>query len=99
MKALFVLVSVLLLGSCAGAPVMSGSIQSSFNGTTYSPGPTGPDDPRLRASQFYMNDDKSVPEPQAAPSPLRFGSADAVCAASCQARHYSAAYCNDACSH
>jgi len=98
MKALFVLVSVLLLCSCAGAPVMSGSVQSSFNGTTYSPGPTSADDPRLRGAQFYMNDDKSVPGPQAAPSALRFGSADPACAASCQARHYSAAYCNDACS-
>ena len=99
MKALSVLVPVLLLCSCAGAPVMSGSVQSSFNGTTYSPGPTSADDPRLRGAQFYMNDDKSAPEPQAASAPLRFGSIDAVCAASCQTHHYSAAYCNDACSH
>jgi hypothetical protein len=99
MKALFVLVSVLLLCSCAGAPVMSGSVQSSFNGTRYSPGPTSADDPRLRTSQFYMNDDKALPEPQAAPTPLRFGSVDSFCAASCEAHHYSAAYCNNACSH
>ena len=99
MKALLILVSVTLLCSCAGAPVMSGSIQSSFNGTTYSPGPTSADDPRLRSAQFYMNDDKSVSPPQAAPAPLRFGSVDAFCAASCQAHRYSAAYCNEACSH
>jgi hypothetical protein len=97
MKALFSVVSVLLLCSCAGAPVMNGSMQSSFNGTTYTSGPTSADDPRLRSPQFYMNDDKPPVQP-AAPAPFQFGSVDNFCAASCQSHHYSASYCNQACS-
>jgi hypothetical protein len=98
MKALLTVVSVLLLCSCAGAPVMNGSIQSSFNGTSYTSGPTSADDPRLRSPQFYMNDDKSPAVQPAAPAPFQFGSVDNFCAANCQAHHYSAAYCNQACS-
>lgn len=98
MKALITVVSVLLLCSCAGEPVMNGSVQSSFNGNTYTPGPTTADDPRLGSPQFYMNDDKSPAMQRAAPAPFQFGSVDNFCAANCQTRHYSAAYCTQACS-
>ena len=98
MKALLAAVSVLLLCSCAGAPVMNGSMQSSFNGNTYASGPTNAADPRLRSPQFYMNDDQSPAVQPAAPPPFQFGSVDNFCAANCQAHHYSAGYCNQACS-
>lgn len=97
MKALLVVASVLLLCSCAGAPAMNGSIQSSFNGTPYTSGPTNADDPRLRSAQFYMNDDKSPVVRPAAPTPSQFSSVDTVCAANCLAHHYAATYCNEAC--
>jgi hypothetical protein len=77
---------------------MTGSTQSSFNGTTYTSGPTSADDSRLRSPQFYMNDDKSPVVQPAAPAPFQFGSVDNFCAANCQAHHYSASYCNQACS-
>jgi hypothetical protein len=51
MKALLSVVAALLLCSCAGAPTMNGSVQSSFNGSTYTSGPTSADDPRFRNPQ------------------------------------------------
>jgi hypothetical protein len=47
--------SVLLLGACSSAPVLSTSI----NGYRYAPAPTSLDDPRLSSPRFYMDDDKS----------------------------------------
>jgi hypothetical protein len=97
MKALLSVVSVLLLCSCAGAPVMTGSMQSSFNGNTYTSGPTSADDPRLRSPQFYMNDDKSPAMQPVAPAPSQFGTVDNFCAANCVARRSPATYCDQAC--
>ena len=97
MKAMLGAVLVVLLCSCAGAPVMTGSTQSSVNGTTFTSGPTSVDDPRLRSPQFYMNDDNSPVAQRVAPTPFQFGSVDNFCAANCQAHHYSPSYCNQAC--
>lgn len=98
MKTLLGIGSILLLCSCAATPVMNGSIQSSFNGTTYTSGPTNANDPRLRSPQFYMNDDKSPVLQPTVPARSQFSSADDLCVANCQAGHYAAAYCNQACS-
>jgi hypothetical protein len=65
MKTPLILVCTLLLGACAGSPV----VQSSFNGYGWaSSAPTSANDPRLLKPQFYMDDDstprwlKAVPQ-------------------------------------
>ena len=93
MKTLLSVLSVLLLCSCAVAP----SMRTSVNGNTFTTGPTSVDDPRLRSTQFYMNDDKSPVESAGAPQPFPFRAVDPICAANCQARRHSPEYCNNAC--
>ena len=57
MKALLILACACLLCSCSSAPVML----TSFNGYRYSSDPTGPNDPRARHPQFYMDESDSIP--------------------------------------
>ena len=94
MRALLLVSSVLLLCACASAPTMT--MHSSFNGYSYTPGPTSADDPRLLSPKFYMDDDKPIVEPYAAPAISRFHG-DNFCSANCQARGGSADYCYRAC--
>ena len=93
MKTLFSVMSVLLLCSCAAAP----TLQTTLYGNTYRSGPTSIDDPRLRAPQFYMDDDKSPVEPAGAPQSFRFHAIDPFCASNCQTSRHSQEYCNRAC--
>jgi hypothetical protein len=92
-KTLLGVLSVLLLCSCAAMPNM----RTSFNGNTYSSGPTSIDDPRLRSPQFYMNDDGQPVERAELPQPFQFHAIDGFCVASCQASHRSPEYCGRAC--
>jgi hypothetical protein len=95
MKALPGLLSVLLLCSCATAPMVT----TSFNGNTYASGPTSVDDPRLRSAQFYMNDDGPPVAGPAPAQPYRFRGVDAFCAADCQANRHSPESCARACGY
>jgi hypothetical protein len=95
MKALLSAISVLLLCSCAAVP----TLQTSFNGTSYTSGPTSVNDPRLHSPQFYMDDDKSPMERAAAPQAFPFSGTDSFCTANCQARRNSLEYCSRACAH
>jgi hypothetical protein len=93
MKTLLNVAWVLLLCSCAAAP----TVRTSFNGNSFTSGPTSADDPRLRSPQFYMNDDKPLAAPAAAPQSSQFRAIDNFCAANCQASHQSLEYCNRIC--
>ena len=92
MKILSGVASILLLCSCAGAPIL----QTSVNGNTYVSPPTSISDPRMRSAEFYMNDDKPLVEYAPQPS-SQFRPVDNFCAASCQARQHTWDYCNRAC--
>jgi len=95
MKMILGALSIVLLCSCAGAPVM----QSSFNGSPYSPGPSSADDPRLRAPQYYMDDDKSPAQSLNRQQTNQFHAVDNFCNSSCQSRGGTAQYCNQACGY
>ena len=92
MKTLLAVVSVLLLCSCAGAPML----QTSVNGNSYTSPPTSINDPRMRSAEFYMNDDKS-PVEYAAPPSTQLRPVDNFCAANCQASRHTLDYCSRAC--
>jgi hypothetical protein len=93
MKILLGVLLVLVLCSCAGAPTM----RASFNGNTYTSGPTSVDDARLRSPQFYMNDDGPPLERAGPAQSTPFHAVDGFCAASCQASWHSSEYCSRAC--
>jgi hypothetical protein len=95
MKTFLSVISVLLLCSCAAAP----TLQTSVNGNAYVGGPTNINDPRLRAPQFYMDDDKSPMERAASPQAFSFYGTDNFCTANCQARRNALEYCSRACAH
>ena len=56
MKSLIIVASALLLGACAGAPM----VQTSFDGYGLQSAPTRIDDPRMQRPQFYMNDEDGM---------------------------------------
>ena len=53
MKLLSIFAFASLLCACSATPV----VHNSFNGYSYSSGPTSADDPRLRQPRFYMDDE------------------------------------------
>jgi hypothetical protein len=84
-KVLFVVSMAILLCSCGTASQVHTSLN--HNGQSIS----GMD---LTSPQFYMDDDRAPPDSYAR---TQLNSVDGFCAANCQSRGGSAAYCGRAC--